>query len=267
MRTRLERATKAPETMSSMAVVPTGYHLYGDLAVWWPLISPPEEYADDAALAVTLFGSAAIPVDEVVELGSGGGHTAVHLTSDYTMTLVDLSEPMLEMSRRLNPECEHRQADMRIVRLGRTFDGVFVHDAVDYMTTETDLAQVMTTAYAHCRAGGVAVFVPDVIAETYAPSSGSGGSDGDDGRAAYFQERSWDPDPNDTWTITEYTFLLRDAGGSERVVRETHRMGVFPRAVWLRLLTDTGFEPEVVPESAPGDRTPRQLFVAHRPLP
>jgi hypothetical protein len=38
----------------------------------------------------------------VLELGSGGGHNAVHLKARYAMTLVELSEEMLAVSRRLN---------------------------------------------------------------------------------------------------------------------------------------------------------------------
>jgi hypothetical protein len=38
---------------------------------------------------------------------------------------------MLEVSRRLNPDCEHPPGDIRSVRLGRTFDVVFVHDAIE----------------------------------------------------------------------------------------------------------------------------------------
>jgi trans-aconitate methyltransferase len=59
------------------------------------------------------------------------------------MTLVDLSEEMLVVSRRLNPECEHLLGDMRTLRLGRSFDAVFVHDAIDYMTTEADLRRAV----------------------------------------------------------------------------------------------------------------------------
>ena len=78
------------------------------------------------------------------------------------MTLVDLSPQMLAVSRALNPECEHREGDMRTVNLGRTFDAVFVHDAIMYMTSEADsLIAAMRNAYRHCRAGGVALFVPD----------------------------------------------------------------------------------------------------------
>ena len=139
---------------------PVRHRFYGDLARWWPLISPPEDYEEEATFAARVLGSASIPVREVLELGSGGGHNAVHLKSSFVMTLVDLSNEMLEMSRQLNPECEHQQGDMRTVRLGRQFDAVFIHDAIDYMTTESDLRQAIDTAFLHCRPGGIAVLFP-----------------------------------------------------------------------------------------------------------
>ena len=203
------------------------HRFYGDLAVWWPLISPPAEYAEEAAFAATVLRSASIPVREVLELGSGGGHSAVHLKAGFAMTLVDLSDDMLDVSRRLNPECEHRRGDMRTVRLGRSFDAVFVHDAVDYMTTEGDLRRAIETAYAHCRPGGVAVLVPDHTRETFEETTDHGGNDGVDGRGVRYLEWTWDPDPADTWMLTEYAFLLRDGDGSVRVVHETHRLGLF----------------------------------------
>jgi SAM-dependent methyltransferase len=126
---------------------------YGELASWWPLISPAEEYVEEAAFAASVLSSAAVPVREVLELGSGGGHNAVHLKNRFELTLVDISPAMLEMSHRLNPECEHHLGDMRSVRLGREFDAVFVHDAIDYMTTEADLRLAIETAFTHCRPG------------------------------------------------------------------------------------------------------------------
>jgi trans-aconitate methyltransferase len=52
-------------------------------------------------------------VCDVLELGSGGGHNAFHLKARYAMTLVDLSEDVLTVSRRLNPKCDHHRGDMR----------------------------------------------------------------------------------------------------------------------------------------------------------
>jgi hypothetical protein len=174
---------------------------------------------------------------------------------------------MLDVSSQLNPECDHRIGDMRTVRLGRDFDAVFVHDAVDYMTTEIDLRRAIETTFVHCRPGGIAVFVPDETVETFEEGSDHDGNDGDDGRGVRFLEWSWDPDPQDTWTLTKYVFLFREADGTMRVVHETHRTGLFGRDVWLQLLADVGFEPEAVPEETTEDRTPRDLFVGRRPLP
>ena len=248
-----------------MPDLPPSHRFYGDLAVWWPLISPPEEYAEEAAYLCGVLHSASIPVREVLELGSGGGHNAVHLKASVALTLVDLSEEMLGMSRRLNPECRHQQGDMRTVRLGRTFDAVFVHDAVDYMVTEADLRQAIETAFVHCRPGGCAVFVPDTTRETFAPETDHGGNDGPDGRAVRYMDWTWDPDPTDTWTLTEYAFLLREPDGQVRAVHETHRLGLFGVQDWLRLLAEAGFEPEPLTEVTSEERTPRRLFVGHRP--
>ena len=243
----------------------TDLRFYGDLARWWPLISPAEEYAEEAAQAAAVLRSASIPVHEVLELGSGGGHNAVHLKAHFTLTLVDLSADMLDVSRRLNPECDHQPGDMRSVRLGRSFDAVFVHDAVDYMTSEDDLRRAVATAYAHCRPGGVAVFVPDCTVETFEPGSDHGGTDAPDGRGVRYLEWVWDPDPTDAWCLTEYAFLLRDADGTVRSVHETHRNGLFGRDRWLAVLAGAGFAPSLVTEETGEDRTPRDIFVGHRP--
>jgi SAM-dependent methyltransferase len=220
------------------------YRVYSDLAGWWPLISPPEEYTEEAARLADVFGVAEIPVREVLDLGSGGGGVAVHLTGRLAMTLVDLSNEMLDVSRRLNPESEHVRGDMRAIRLGRTFDAVLVHDAIDYMTTQDDLRQVIETAFVHCRPGGVTVFVPDHIADTFEPFSGGGGGGSSDssGRQASFTEWTWDPDPADDWVQADYEFVLRSADETVQVVRETHRLGAFSRVTWLRLLAEAGFD-------------------------
>ncbi len=124
--------------------------LYYRLADWWPAISPPSEYAEEATLYVDMIRSAAhTPVREVLELGSGGGNNASHMKRTLTLTLVEPADRMRELSRALNPECEHVAGDMRSVRLGRTFDAVFIHDAVMYMTTENDLRAALAIAAAH----------------------------------------------------------------------------------------------------------------------
>ncbi len=240
---------------------------YTQLAPWWPLISPPHEYEEEAAYSAALLRTARRPVFEVLELGSGGGHNALHLKAHFQLTLIDRSEQMLAMSRQLNPECTHLVGDMRHVRLGRLFDAVFVHDAVDYMTSEEDLRLALRTAFAHCRPGGVAVFIPDQTCETFSPDSDCGGTDGPDGRGVRYLEWTWDPDPSDSSVRTEYSFLLRDADGTVRTVSETHHLGVFRRMDWLAWLSEAGFEAQMTTENTSENRPPRDVFVGHRPAP
>jgi SAM-dependent methyltransferase len=221
--------------------------LYSDLAPWFHLLTHPSDYAEEAdhivrVLEATVDGRA----ETLLELGSGGGNNASHLKAHFQLTLVDRSPGMLAVSRELNPECEHVQGDMRAVRLGRAFDAVFVHDAVMYMTTAEDLRLAIDTAFVHCRPGGAALFAPDHLREHFRTGTDHGGHDGD-GRAVRFLEWTWDPDPLDTTYTVDYAYLLRETDGSVRVVHDRHVEGLFPRATWLRLLDETGFEARAVP--------------------
>ncbi len=95
--------------------------IYTELSDWWQLITPTEDYADEAAFFAGLFR--AENVRTVLELGCGGGNVAWFLKKGFALTLTDLSGEMLAESEKQNPELEHIEGDMRALRLGRTFDG------------------------------------------------------------------------------------------------------------------------------------------------
>src|SRR5688500_4786460 len=138
--------------------------MYDELAPWWPLLSAPSEYEFEASFyGRQLIEACDQPPRTCLELGSGGGNNAFHMKAHFDMVLVDRSAGMLEVSRRLNPECEHVEGDMRTIRLGRRFDCVFIHDAISYMTTEEDLGLAMLTAELHCHPGGAVLLAPDYI--------------------------------------------------------------------------------------------------------
>jgi SAM-dependent methyltransferase len=242
--------------------------LYTELAPWFRLLTAPEDYAEESALYVGLFREhGEPPVQSLVELGSGGGHNASHMKAHFReVVLVEPSAGMRDMSRELNPDCEHLEGDMRTVRLGRQFDCVFIHDAICYMTTRDDLRQAIETAYAHCRPGGVALFAPDVITENWREIADCGGHNGADGRGLRYVHWSWDPDPADEQYVVDYALLLRERDGSVRVEHDRHLEGIFPRAVWLGLLADAGFTAVAVPvEHSEVDPGTYEMFVARRP--
>lgn len=234
--------------------------LYDEFASWWPLLSTPADYAEEAAFfRDTLMMAGAAPPRTLLELGSGGGNNASHLKAHFQMTLVDRAPGMLTVSRQLNPECEHVEGDMRTVRLGRSFDAVFVHDAIMSMTTEQELREAIETAFVHCRSGGIALFVPDCLRETFQPKTSHGGHDGTD-RALRYLQWTWDPDPDDTAFVVDFSYLLRKTDDTVRVEHDRHVNGLFPRAEWLRLLSNVGFAPRILVDSYD-----REIFVALRP--
>jgi SAM-dependent methyltransferase len=239
--------------------------LYTEFATWYHLLTAPEEYVEEAAFYWGCFVDAAgetLP-RSMLELGSGGGNMALHYKQHLErVTLTDLSEQMLALSLTINPELEHVQGDMRTLRLGRTFDAVFVHDAVMYMTTEDDLRQAIETAAVHLRPGGIAVFAPDFVQETFKPQTDHGGNDGD-GRALRYLQWTFDPDPADTTCVTDFTYVFREWNGPAWSEVDRHLEGLFSREVWLRLLGEAGFQATIRPlihsEVEPGDV---EVFVA-----
>lgn len=218
--------------------------IYRDLAQWYPLITTAGDYAEEAAHIARLIESACDGAAEtLLELGSGAGHMASHLKRRFRCTLTDLSSDMLDLSLALNPECEHIRADMRTLDLKRTFDVVLAHDAIGYMTTETDLRAAVETASAHLRPGGIAIFVPDDVKDTFKPATECGGHDASDGRGLRYLEWACDPDPSDTTIVVEFALLLREPGRAVRLEHDTHLAGLFDRATWWRLMEGADLEP------------------------
>jgi SAM-dependent methyltransferase len=238
--------------------------LYEELATWFHLLTRPEDYADEAERYRRLILDACPAARSLLELGAGGGNNASHLKAHFTCTLADVSPQMLTVSRRLNPECEHVLGDMRTMRLGRTFDAVFVHDAVVYLTSLDELSDAVKTAYAHTRPGGVALFVPDYTRETF-PGEGidTGGHDGDDGRSLRYLEWTYDPDPHDTTYEVDYAVVLREPGRATRAVHDHHVEGLFPEHTWLTHLEQAGFRATAEHGREPG--SPQPAFVGLRP--
>jgi SAM-dependent methyltransferase len=244
-----------------------GPRLYRDLADWYPLLTPVGDYVEEAGFYRRLFEEhCRRPPRSLLDLGGGAGHNAFHLKFSLACTLVDLAPAMLDLSRRINPECAHVQGDMRTARLGRSFDCVLLHDAVGYMASRTDLRSAVATAFDHTAPGGVALFQPDFVAETFEQGTATGGSDAG-GRGLRYLEWRWVPDPSHETYLTDMAYLLRDENGSVAVSHDRHVMGLFSRVVWLELISAAGFEAFAVPveHSSHGD-TGGEVFLGLRPI-
>ena len=245
MRDNTAIVEKGVKIMKAIEELPS---LYRELADWWPILSIPEDYAEEARFYRNAILSAMSPTipETLLELGSGGGNNASHLKNHFKMTLVDLSPEMLKVSKELNPQCEHIQGDMRSVRLDQEFEAVFIHDAIVYMRSAADLFQAIETAYVHCKAGGVALFAPDHTRETFKATTGHGGHDAGK-RGLRYLEWTWDPDETDSSYQMYMAYLLREETGEVRCVVDRHNCGLFGKNEWLSMITKAGFQAQAVP--------------------
>jgi SAM-dependent methyltransferase len=217
--------------------------LYTDLAPWFHLLTHPSDYADEASFVSRVVEDVGDgEARTLLELGSGGGNNASHLKARFDCTLTDISPEMLALSRTLNPACEHLDGDMRTLRLGRTFDVVFIHDAISYLTTEDDLRAAIETAFVHARPGGVVILVPDATTEIFKPGTDHGGHDGKDGRSLRYLEWTHAADSGASTYVTDYAIVARGPGDELRIVHDRHTLGLFPEETWKRLIAEAGLE-------------------------
>ena len=221
--------------------------LYYELAYLWPIISPPEEYRDEAAFFGDIIhdklGAGRL---RLLDLGVGGGHVLSHLTSDFECTAVDLSPDMLALSQGLNPGVEHHAGDMRDIRLDQTFDAVLVHDAASYLLTEQDLKETFRTAACHLRPGGVLLVAPDWVQETFPDGWVYAWARQQGGIEVRIEEVMVDSDPSDTQVESTYTYTIKKEG--ETIVEvDTHITGLFPINTWTGLMEEAGFSVELRP--------------------
>ncbi len=216
--------------------------LYSDLAWLWPVLSPPEDYAEEVEQAVRLIEAhMQIPVHTLLDLGCGGGHNDRWLKQHFRVTGVDLSPAMLDLARQLNPDCTYHAGDMRSVRLDETFDAVFIADSIDYMLSDTDLLQAFTTAYTHLNPGGIFFTYAEEYRERFVQNATTSDTNARGDLEVTLIDNTYDPDGQDT--TYEYTliYLIRSAGKLQ-VELDHHILGLFSLATWEALLQQAGFK-------------------------
>ena len=221
--------------------------LYTAHADWWQLLSPPADYEEEASfIRETILSAMGGKPATMLEFGSGGGNNASFLKEHFELTLTDLSPAMLRISRGLNPECEHIEGDMRTLKLDRQFDVVFIHDAIDFIVSLSDLELTIRNAFEHCVPGGIALFMPDYTTETFVAGTQHGGEDDGD-RGLRYLEWDWDPDPDDHSYVSLMACVLRDSDGTIRCFEDHNEFGLFSMDEWLRTIDDAGFNSSSVP--------------------
>lgn len=243
--------------------------LYHDLAWLWPLWGDPAEYGPWCEHVTALIREhSLVPAQSLLNLGCGGGKNAFNLKRHFRVTGLDLSAPMLDNARRLNPDCTFVQGDMRDCDLGRDFDCVVVDDAVAHMLTLDDLAALFRTAFRHVRPGGVMVVAPEYTKESFRQNTTRVSTLAPhlkpDNVDVTFIENEYDPDPTDNTYEFTLVYLIREEG-KLRVETDHDLAGLFALEQWRTTLRRAGFEIYEHQYSGPDAREDSPTFACLKP--
>ena len=216
--------------------------LYGDLAWTWPIISPPEDYVEEAReFCEAIRRNAQIEAKSLLDLGCGGGHNDYTLKNEFEVTGVDISANMLALAKRLNPEVTYLLGDMRTVRLNKTFDAVAIFDSIDYMLTKGDMRAAFITAFTHLKPGGVFCTYAEETPERFQQNHTKYSTSTQGDIEITFIENTYDPDPTDSTYESTFVYFIRREGQLD-IETDHHLCGIFPLETWRNLLTGVGFE-------------------------
>lgn len=216
--------------------------LYKDLAKYFPIITPPEDYIEEGEyFAQVIKNTTASEATTLLDLGCGAGNDDFSLKKHFEITAVDVSPDMLKLAKKLNPEVKYRKGDMRFVRLGKKFDAVTIFDSINYMVTKDDLRAVFETAYEHLKPGGILVTIAEETPDRFIQNKTKCTVQSQGNTQVSFIENYFDPDLQDTSYEATFIFLIREKG-KLRIETDRHICGIFPLETWIDLLQETGFK-------------------------
>lgn len=222
--------------------------VFNEYARYYDLLYRDKDYAGEAEYVRNLIEAHSPGAKTILNLGCGSGrHDRCLVDREYAVTGVDLSEEMLAAARNAatdNGALEYVQGDVRMVRLGKTFDVVVsLFHVISYQVTNADLMAAFATANSHLNPGGIFIFDcwygPGVLTDR--PTVRVKELEDDNTSVTRIAQPVMYP--NENVVDVNYQVFLRDkASGSVREIRETHRLRYLFVPEVQQMLAASGFE-------------------------
>jgi len=247
------------------------WHAYSDLAWTESIVTSPDESAEETELFVKVIKeNSNIEVRTLLHLGCGAGANDYTFKMHFSVTGVDISDGMLEIAEKRNPEVTYVYGDMREIDLNECFDAVAIPDSIGYMTTIEDLRAAINTACKHLRPGGVLLIVAHT-SEGFRENNFAYTGSKEDIDVTIFENNYVSKSDRTIYEAT-FVYLIRQKGKLV-IYTDCHTLGVFTRATWIALLTDAGLEIKQIKMDHSFDRFilgegqyPLLVFICIKPL-
>lgn len=211
--------------------------VYNDLAWTDLVINPPQDSRDEADFyCQMIIKNAKVKPESLLHLGCGAGIFDSTFKQYFGITGVDLNRGMLKIASELNPEVTYLQADMRAVCLKRQFDAVIIPDSIGYMTTIKDVIRTIRTAGRHLKQDGILLIVTP-LKNHFRNNNFTYTGKKEDTEITIFENNYLISQSKYEAT---FVYLIRHKKKLE-IHCETHTLGIFDRAAWMKLLKENNY--------------------------
>ncbi len=219
-----------------------GWKAYNELAWTDTILAPPETYVKEAACYIRILkrilkDNKSKNPHTVLHLGCGAGGHDYHFKKYFQVTGIDISEGMLKIARKTNPEVEYLNEDMRTVNLNSKFDAVVIPDSIMYVTTISDLKKAISNAAYHLKPGG-AFLVDTHLIEDFQNNNFAYTGEKEGIHVTVF-ENNYIVSEN-TYEAT-IVYLIRQSDKLD-IYNEVHTMGLFCYNDWLTIFKDNNLQ-------------------------
>jgi dTDP-3-amino-3,4,6-trideoxy-alpha-D-glucopyranose N,N-dimethyltransferase len=231
--------------------------MYDRLASLYDTIYSFKDYAAEAARLHELIQARRPGARTLLDVACGTGKHLEQLRQHYEVEGADYSAAVLEIARKRLPDTPLHQADMRELRLGKTYDAVTcLFSAIGHMTTVEDLDVSIARMAGHLSAAGVLIVEPWIPPERY-----------EIGRLFTLVAREPDvqiarmniSEREGDLAILDFHFLIGTNEGIE-YTRDRHVLGLFGDADYENAFRRAGLAVEHDPEGLIG----RGLYIGTR---
>ncbi len=169
---------------------------------------------------------------KVLHLGCGAGGHDYTFKQVFDVTGVDISEGMLELAKRTNPEIPYVQGDMQNISLYERFDVVIIPDSIAYMTSTLMLENTIENAIGHLKEKGLLIITAQ-IRDTFKHNNFVYSGKNHLAHVTLY-ENNYIVSPS-TYEAT-LIYLIRYHNGQKEIHHETHRLGLFSLSYWKKMI-------------------------------